>query len=80
MDTIEFRFTKVKYSADNFKSTAVNIFINGKNFLDTVKNFDSLYYPIIPEYLYPDLIDGYKDDYYGCFGMRFLRLSNSLSW
>ena len=63
MDKIEFKFTKVKYGANGFKSTAVNIFINGKNFLDTVKKFDSLYYPIIPEYLYPDLIDGYKDDF-----------------
>jgi len=65
MDKIEFRETKVKYESDVDKSNAVNIFINGKNFLETVKDFDKIYYPIIPEYLYPDLIERYK--YYPIF-------------
>ncbi|MBQ7706029.1 MAG: hypothetical protein IJT73_11515 [Selenomonadaceae bacterium] len=63
MDRIEFRFTKVEYAADGYKTDAVNIFVNGKNFLDTVKKFDGDYVQIIPEYLYPDLIDGYKDNF-----------------
>ena len=61
MDTIEFKIVNQKYGYKNENYDLVEIFINGKNFLDTVKEFDKSYSPIIPEYLYTDLIDGYKD-------------------
>ena len=64
MDTIEFKFTKFKYGADGFKSDVVDIFVNGKNFLQTVQAFDDTSYcPVRPYDLYLDLIKYYKEDF-----------------
>lgn len=62
MDKIEFKFSTFRYGHDDFDSDVVEIFVNGKNFLDTVKIFDKWYAPIIPEYLYTDLIESHTDE------------------
>lgn len=40
MDTIEFKIVEQKHGYKNENYDVVEIFINGKNFLDTVKKFD----------------------------------------
>ena len=58
MDTIEFKLTKVEYGADNFESDAVDIFVNGKNLLNAIYDYEEKYVeggghvPITPYELY----------------------------
>ena len=40
MDTIEFRIVTKEHGYEKLECDVVDIFINGKNFLDTVKNFE----------------------------------------
>ena len=70
MDKIEFKIITQKYYHYDLDCELVDIIVNGKNFLQTVCKFEKSlghqdgggYRPIIPQYLYTDLIDGYKDD------------------
>ena len=71
MDTIEFRIVTKEHGYEKLECDVVDIFINGKNFLDTVKNFEKSigykdedhYCQITPDYLYFDLTANYKDDF-----------------
>lgn len=75
MDTIEFKFTKFKYGADGFESDVVDIFVNGKNLLNAIHNYEKRYVedgghvPITPYELYRSLARDYVESsvpIYGC--------------
>lgn len=75
MDTIEFRLTYFEYGADNYSSSAVDIFINGEDLLPRIHDFeDSVgcgggHAPIWIGELYKSLSEDYKTDsvaIYGC--------------
>lgn len=61
MDTINFKLTKVKYGIDEVESDAVEIFVNGKNFLEEIHAYEKFHkingghVPIMPEELYQSL-------------------------
>ena len=70
MDTIEFKIVTKEYYHYNLECDLVDIFVNGKNLLDTVRDFEISighedggdYCQVMPERLYIDLIDSYKED------------------
>ena len=75
MDKITFKLTKVKYGIDEIESDAVNIFINGENFLDAIHAYEKFHkingehVPITPYELYQSLAEDYLTEsvpIYGC--------------
>ena len=75
MDTLEFRLTYVSYGADDYSSSAVDIFINGEDLLPRIHAFEVSvgcnggHKPIWPKELYRNLSEDYKADsvtIYGC--------------
>ena len=68
MDVIKFQFNHYKYGPDKVSSGVVDIYINGKLFLDINERFNG-HAPITPSDLYENLTKCYKDDVvyiYGC--------------
>ncbi len=63
MDVIKFQFNHYKYGSDKVSSGVVDIYINGKLFLDLNERFKG-HAPITPSDLYENLTKRYKDDYY----------------
>lgn len=69
MDTIKFKTRYYTYGPDDYSSVVADIFINGKNFLETVKNFEAElgqrgdYAPVRDYYLYAALSRDYKEDF-----------------
>lgn len=75
MDKINFKQTKIKYGADDTESDAVEIFVNGKNFLKKIHDYETLHningghVPIMIHELYQSLAEDYLKEsvpIYGC--------------
>ena len=75
MDTINFKLTKVKYGISEVESEAVEIFVNGKNFLEEIHAYEKFHkingghVPIMPKELYQSLAEDYLTKsvpIYGC--------------
>ena len=75
MDTIEFRLTYFEYGADDYSSSAVDIFINGENLLPRIHEFEKSvgcnggHAPLWTKELYKNLSEDCKKDsvaIYGC--------------
>mgnify|MGYP000993394877 FL=1 len=76
MDTISFRYTRWEYGADTYPLPAVEIFINGADFMEEIHEAEHIvcgeergHAPLTPEELYDSLTEDYKEDnalIYGC--------------
>ena len=76
MDTISFRYTRWEYGDDTYPLPAVEIFINGADFMEEIHEAERIvcgeergHAPLIPEELYDSLTEDYKEDnalIYGC--------------
>ena len=76
MDKIEFRYRKFSYGMDDYAIPAVEIFINGRDFMECVAAFEREvcgkeqgHAPLTPRELYEGLHEDYKEDsvyIYGC--------------
>lgn len=76
MDTISFRYTRWEYGADTYPLPAVEIFINGADFMEEIHEAERIvcgeergHAPLTPEELYDSLTEDYKEDnalIYGC--------------
>ena len=63
MDIIEFKFDTYQYGPDDFESDVVDIFINGKDFMQTIRNFfNESYTSIRVMDMYDNLTKYYKDE------------------
>ena len=76
MDTISFRYTRWEYGADTYPLPAVEIFINGADFMEEIHEAERIvcgeergHAPLTPEELYDSLTENYKEGnalIYGC--------------
>ena len=76
MDTISFRYTRWEYGADTHPLPAVEIFINGADFMEEIHEAERVvcgeergHAPLTPEELYDSLTEDYEEDnalIYGC--------------
>lgn len=74
MNTIEFKLTKIKYGIDEVESDAVDIFVNGKNFLKEIQayekyhNINGGHVPITPYEIHQSLAEDYLTESVPVFG------------